>query len=111
MAEILDEDELKSTPISRLGTFFTNSLNNVEVETVLRIAGMDVESNDLYLSVAYGAEAQVIYSADGSVAVLYKDTFTLSDSSAGGGAETYDRRRPSPPGSPTIKNDVAWRCR
>lgn len=91
LREILDEDELKSTPISRLGTFFTNSLNNVEVETVLRIAGMDVESNDLYLSVAYGAEAQVIYSADGSVAVLYKDTFTLSDSSAGGGAETYVR--------------------
>ena len=88
LREILDEDELKSTPISQLGTFFTNSLNNVEVETVLRIAGMDVESNDLYLSVAYGAEAQVIYSADGSMAVLYKDTFTLSDSSAEGGAET-----------------------
>lgn len=91
LREILDEDELKSTPISRLGTFFTNSLNNVEVETVLRIAGMDVESNDLYLSVAYGAEAQVIYSADGSATVLYKDTFTLSDSSAEGGAETYVR--------------------
>ena len=80
LRKIIDEDELKSTKISELGQFFSRSVKKTEVSTVLRIAGIDPETNAIYLSVAYGAEASVIFSDTGAD-VLYKDVYTYSDGS------------------------------
>ncbi len=77
--EIIDEEELKNTPLSELGDFLMESFRGAEVQTVFRLVGIDPEDNVLYRSAAYGAEASVICSGDGSVTVLYADTFTEAD--------------------------------
>lgn len=78
LREIIDEEELKQTPFSELGSFFAECGDKVQVSTLLKIASVDIESNALYLTAAYGAEAAVIYDADGDI-VLYKDSFTLKE--------------------------------
>lgn len=78
LREIIDEDELKATPFSEIGSFLSECGKSVRVDTLLSVAGIDVQSSPLYLNIAYGPEAAVILSAEGNV-VLYKDTFTLSE--------------------------------
>ncbi len=77
LRDIIDEEELKDTPLSQLGEFFSKCGDSVPMSTVLRFGGVEIESSPLYLSAAYGPEAAVIY-GDGGDTVLYKDTFTLS---------------------------------
>ena len=81
LREIIDEEELKATPVSQLGEFITECLNNVEVATVLRVAGINPQENSMFLSIAYGMEAGVIY-GEGEEIVLYRDVYTLNSTSA-----------------------------
>lgn len=81
LREIIDEEELKATPVSQLGEFITECLNNVEVATVLRVAGINPQENAMFLSIAYGMEAGVIY-GEGEEIVLYRDVYTLNSTSA-----------------------------
>ena len=80
LRDIIDEEELKATPFSKLGEFFADCGKAVPVDAVLSIAGIDVQSSALYLSIAYGSEAAVVAGADGYT-VLYKDTFVLEEGS------------------------------
>ena len=80
LRDIIDEEELKATPFSKLGEFFADCGKAVPVDAVLSIAGIDVQSSALYLSIAYGSEAAVAAGADGYT-VLYKDTFVLEEGS------------------------------
>lgn len=76
LREIVDPEELKATTIAGLGEFFKQCGEDVKVETVMRMAGMNVEDSPVYLAVAYGERAEVMYSLnDGSVTVLGKDVF------------------------------------
>lgn len=81
LREIIDEEELKATPFSQMGEFITECLNNVEVATVLRVAGINPQENAMFLSIAYGMEAGVIY-GEGEEIVLYRDVYTLNSTSA-----------------------------
>lgn len=81
LRKIIDEEELKATPVSQLGEFITECLNNVEVATVLRVAGINPQENAMFLSIAYGMEAGVIY-GEGEEIVLYRDVYTLNSTSA-----------------------------
>ena len=81
LREIIDEEELKATPFSQMGEFITECLNNVEVATVLRVAGINPQENAMFLSIAYGIEAGVIY-GEGEEIVLYRDVYTLNSTSA-----------------------------
>ena len=81
LREIIDEEELKATPVSQMGEFITECLNNVEVATVLRVAGINPQENAMFLSIAYGMEAGVIY-GEGEEIVLYRDVYTLNSTSA-----------------------------
>lgn len=77
---IIDEEELVATPVSKLGEFFKESGKGVKVETVMKMAGITVEASPVYLAVAYGNEATLMYSeADGSVSVLYADGFSAGE--------------------------------
>lgn len=81
LREIIDEEELKATPFSQMGEFITECLNNVEVATVLRVAGINPQENAMFLSIAYGIEAGVIY-GEGEEIVLCRDVYTLNSTSA-----------------------------
>ena len=81
LREIIDKEELKATPVSQMGEFITECLNNVEVATVLRVAGINPQENAMFLSIAYGMEAGVIY-GEGEEIVLYRDVYTLNSTSA-----------------------------
>ena len=81
LREIIDEEELKATPVSQMGEFITECLNNVEVATVLRVAGINPQENAMFLSIAYGMEAGVIY-GEGEEIVLCRDVYTLNSTSA-----------------------------
>ena len=81
LREIIDEEELKATPFSQMGEFITECLNNVEVATVLRVAGINPQENAMFLSIAYGIEAGVIY-GEGEEIVIYRDVYTLNSTSA-----------------------------
>lgn len=80
---LIDEDELKATPISQLGQFISDSSQNMHIDMILRIGGIDVSSNVLYLNMAYGSEAAVMYSASGEATVLYADSFTVESTEEG----------------------------
>lgn len=73
---IIDEEELKATPVSQMGEFISGCLNNVEVATLLRVAGINPQENKMFLSIAYGMEAGVVYGESGDI-VLYRDVYTL----------------------------------
>lgn len=80
LREIIDEEQLKATPVASLGEFFRECGQSVKVETVMQIAGIDVAASPIYLAVAYGDRASVMYSVeDGSATVLYADEFAYED--------------------------------
>ena len=80
LREIIDEEQLKATPVASLGEFFRECGQSVKVETVMQIAGIDVAASPVYLAVAYGDRASVMYSVeDGSATALYADEFAYED--------------------------------
>mgnify|MGYP005764482221 FL=1 len=80
LREIIDEEQLKATPVASLGEFFRECGQSVKVETVMQIAGIDVAASPVYLAVAYGDRAGVMYSVeDGSATALYADEFAYED--------------------------------
>lgn len=70
--DLIDEDTLKSTPISGIMDYLRECLYNLDVDQVLGIAGIDVESSNVYLAIAYGSPAGTI-TVNGVVYVLYSE--------------------------------------